>query len=256
MRIGVLLRLVPDLGDEFEIADDGKDLNREWLDLKLNEFDDHALEEAILLKERTGATVIAFALDGEGVERMLQTALARGVDVVAKIAGVDDRPLSSRESAPLFAAAVAEAGCDLVLTGVQSPEDIHGQLAPYLGAVLGWPHASAVNEIALVDGNAVTAQQEFGGGVAATFRIVMPAVIGVQTASQPIRYVSGSKLRQVASTKPTAVTVGASPGADPAQLVAIAMPEAAGAATMLEGSEAEVADRLLDLFVERGFVKA
>ena len=46
MNIVVPIKQVPDLVEELEIDDSGKDLNREWLKMKTNEFDDHALEEA------------------------------------------------------------------------------------------------------------------------------------------------------------------------------------------------------------------
>jgi electron transfer flavoprotein beta subunit len=85
MNILVVLRLVPDTGEEFELTADGKDIDREWIGFKLNEFDDHALEEAVLLKEAAAAKVMAVAFDGEGVDKLLQTALARGADSVAKL---------------------------------------------------------------------------------------------------------------------------------------------------------------------------
>ena len=56
MQIAVVLRLAPELSGELEIADDGKEIDREWVGMRLNEFDDHAVEEAILLKEAEGAT--------------------------------------------------------------------------------------------------------------------------------------------------------------------------------------------------------
>jgi electron transfer flavoprotein beta subunit len=121
MQVAVVLRLVPDLSGEFEIADDGKDIDREWVGMRLNEFDDHALEEAILLKEAEGATVVAVALDGEGVDRMLQSAIARGADRAVKISTSTEGILSSRAAAPIIAAAVQQLGIELVLTGVQTP---------------------------------------------------------------------------------------------------------------------------------------
>ena len=80
MQVAVVLRLAPELSGELEIADDGKEIDREWVGMRLNEFDDHALEEAILLKEADGANVIALALAGEGVDRMLQSVMAQGAD--------------------------------------------------------------------------------------------------------------------------------------------------------------------------------
>ncbi len=100
MQVAVVLRLVPELSGEFEIADDGKEIDREWVGMRLNEFDDHALEEAILLKEADGASVIALALAGEGVDRMLQSAIARGADRAIKIATSAEGALSSRAAAP------------------------------------------------------------------------------------------------------------------------------------------------------------
>ena len=59
MHTAVILRLVPDIAEELEIDSAGTDIDREWIGIKLNEFDEHALEEAILLKESVGAHVTA-----------------------------------------------------------------------------------------------------------------------------------------------------------------------------------------------------
>jgi electron transfer flavoprotein beta subunit len=73
MKILVLLRMSPDPDGALELKADGSGLDREWMDLKLNEFDDHALEEAVLLKEATAGSVIAVAV-GDGAQRTLQMA--------------------------------------------------------------------------------------------------------------------------------------------------------------------------------------
>lgn len=72
-----LLRMTPDPDAQLELNADANGLDREWLDPKLNDFDDHALEEAVLLKEATSGSVIAVAI-GEGSNRTLQMAIARG----------------------------------------------------------------------------------------------------------------------------------------------------------------------------------
>jgi electron transfer flavoprotein beta subunit len=254
MHIIVPLRLVPDTSGEIEIAADGKSIDREWIDIKLNEFDDHALEEAVLLKEATDASLTAVAIAGEGVDRMLQTALARGADKAVKIARDDEAPLSSRAAGPILSDAVRQLGGDLVLTGVQTPEDIHGQLAPFMAAALGWPSVSAVSS-ARIDGNAIVVQQEFSGGVSALLEVTLPAVIGVQTASYPIRYVSGTKLRQATGEKIAAVEVAFPAGDERAELTGLAAPKASGVATMIEGDAAAIAERIHALLVERALVK-
>ena len=57
MNIIVVAKLVPDLVEELEIDDNGTALDMTWLRLIINEFDDHAIEQAILLKERTSVNV-------------------------------------------------------------------------------------------------------------------------------------------------------------------------------------------------------
>lgn len=255
MHIAVVLRLVPDLTEEIEIAESGTDIDREWIGLKLNEFDDQALEEAIVLKERQGARVTALALEGDGIDRMLQGAIARGADQALKIAHSIEGPLASRAVAPLIAAAVFKLGADLVLTGVQTPDDLFGQLAPFLGAALGWPHVSAVSGI-LPDGGAIEVGQEHGGGFSATLRLELPAVLGVQAASQPPRYVSGTKLRQAMGEKIAALEADAVPAPILATLIRLGVPERSGGAAMLTGDADHVAEEIHRLLSERGLVKA
>ena len=57
MDIIVLLKRVPDLVEDLEVDDSGKALDEDCVSLKLNEFDDYALEEALLLKEAGGGSV-------------------------------------------------------------------------------------------------------------------------------------------------------------------------------------------------------
>lgn len=254
MHIAVVLRLVPDVAEELEIAESGCDIDREWVALKLNEFDDHALEEAILLKEHAGATVTALALAGEGVDRMLQAAVARGVDRIVKIKHEDLPPLLAAEPvAELLAGAVRALGADLVVTGVQTPEDLGGQLAATLGAVLAWPHLSAVAGVEQ-RGEELVVRQEHSGGYATRVLVSPPAVLGIQTASQPPRYVSGSKLRQAMGIKADEVEVQTS--AEPSATVqSLALPARTASAVMWEGEPEAVAEQFVMLLRQRGLLK-
>jgi electron transfer flavoprotein beta subunit len=254
MHIAVVLRLVPDLAEELEVAENGTEVDREWIGIKLNEFDDHALEEAILLKERSGATVTAVALDGEGVDRLLQSAIARGADRAVKLSHDFPALAPANALAALVAKAAQALKADLVLTGVQTPEDLTGQLAPWLGAVLGWPHISAVSGAEAANGQ-LRVRQEHSGGYSVRLQVALPAVLGVQTASQPPRYVSGSKLRQAMSAKLDSLAIEAEAPGPAATLKALAKPEQRGGAVMWEGDADEVADRFIALLRERGLLK-
>ncbi|MGO4001490.1 electron transfer flavoprotein subunit beta/FixA family protein [Pseudomonas fluorescens] len=254
MHVMAILRLIPDTDEDFELTEDGKGIDREWIGFKLNEFDDHALEEAILLKEAHGAKVTVVAFECEGVDRVLQTALARGADAVAKIDYEHADLINAVSAAKVLASVVTEHGCDLVLTGVQTAEDLFGQLAPALGAVLDWPQVSAVNSLRAENGLLIV-QQEYSGGIAATLSTSLPAVIGVQAASQPPRYVSGSKLREVLSAVIPTLSPEASAEAELVDIESVGFPVVANHAEMLKGNVAEVSEKLAALLLERGLVR-
>jgi electron transfer flavoprotein beta subunit len=66
MNIVVPVKLVPDLVEELSIDPSGTALDTAWLRMIVNEFDDHAIEQAIILKEKTGAHVTVISTDIEG----------------------------------------------------------------------------------------------------------------------------------------------------------------------------------------------
>ena len=198
MKIAVLLKKVPDLVEDLEVDASGKELDTDDIKFKLNEYDDHALEEAILLKE-SGAVdeVVAMAVDGEDVDKMLFTAIAKGADKAVKL--TDGNPADSHQLGKAFANALSVESYDLVFTGVQSVDDRDGQLGPILASYLHVPCVSVVSGVAL-SGETAVVHKEYSGGMMAEFEVDMPAVLGIQAAKQAPRYAPVSKIRQVQET--------------------------------------------------------
>lgn len=252
MNIAVAVRLMPKAGDELEVDPSGTDIDRELVDMVIAEFDDQALEEAVLIKEATGATVTAVALQAEGAEQALRVAYARGADRVVLVDAGEVDAYDSRTAALAFAEAFRALSPDLVLIGVQTPSDVFGQTAPALAVALGWPQASVVVGVTVADG-AARVTQEYAGGRLAVLGLQLPAVVGVQSASSPPRYVSMGRLRQ-AMTEATAETIAVSveAPASASRLVSLARPELQGGATMLEGDAEEVAAQIVAVLRERG----
>ncbi len=255
MHIAVVLKQVPDLVEELEIDSGGRDIDRSFVKMKLNEFDDHALEQAVLLKESSGAKVTAVALDADGIDQVLYSAKARGADGALKVDAGGDL-LDSRRAASALAEAIRGLGPDLVLTGVQAADDLFGQTAPYLAAALGWPHVSVVSGVEVAD-KKVRVHQEYAGGRMASLELDLPAVIGVQAAPQPPRYVPVSKLRQaMASGALESVSAAPAPALAGSAVTGLAKPETGQGAEMLNGSAEEVAERIAAILGERGLVRS
>jgi electron transfer flavoprotein beta subunit len=255
MRIAVPMKSVPDLVEEIELLDDGTDIDREYLKFVLNEWDDQALEEALLVKEESGAEVVAVGLaDDPDIDQALYTALAKGADAAVKLSSAAGPDTHARAAA--FAAYLAETPADLVITGVQAPDDLDGQLPPALAAHLGAPHVSVVVAVQPAGDGRVTVRQEFSGGRAAELAVSLPAVIGLQAARQAPRYAPISKIRQMMQaggiTETQVCPVAAEHGLAVRRMYT---PEATTHAEMLSGEARDVAEKITELLRGRGLVK-
>jgi electron transfer flavoprotein beta subunit len=242
--------MTPDPAGEFEILPGGACLDREWMDFRLNDFDDQALEEAILLKEASGAKVTAVAI-GEGANRVLQMAFARGADELLEIEAEGGDLTSSRWLAAIVVALARERQSNVILCGVQAAEDLFGQFVPYAGAMLNWPHISGTSRLVWSEG-ALQVAQERGGGVVARYRVTLPAVLGVQTATKAPRYVSGSKLREAAKIPIGRVNVAAPTPHPGVAVLGLSLPLQRSGAESLGSAVEPVADQIISILSERG----
>lgn len=251
MKIIVPVKFVPDLVEELTIDSSGNALDTAWLRLIINEFDDHAVEQAILLKERNGGQVVVSTIESEGADDFLFTAAAKGADQLIKMTG-DFTGINNHALARVYAGLLKELTPDLVLTGVQAHNDLDGSLGPLLAEYLGMPYVGYVSGLVPAAGSVVV-RKEYPGGLIAEVEVKLPAVLGIQAAEQPPRYIAYSKIRQVMGTakiedRPVAgldleggVTVGR-----------MFLPEATEKATMLDGDANAVADRIITIFKEAG----
>jgi electron transfer flavoprotein beta subunit len=256
MKIAVVMRQVPDLIEPLEIDASGSALDLGSASFIVNESDDHALEQAILLKEAGGATVDVVALDFGDVDNTLYTAAAKGADRIVKVP-LDGLPPPPRATAALLAEAIRPLAAELVLVGVQAHDELDGGLSPFLAAALGLPYVGVIRGVkAGPEPGTVTVCKEFPGAVMARMKVKLPAVLGILGADQPPRYVSVSRIR--AAMKTTQFEEQAVEASPPAPLVSVCRlyPPASGSrAEMLSGSEAEVAARIADILAEKGLLK-
>ncbi|MDD5371404.1 MAG: hypothetical protein PHQ40_20170, partial [Anaerolineaceae bacterium] len=194
MKIVVLVQFVPDLVEELVVDSSGDRLDPYSVRWMLNEFDDHAIEQAILMKEKFGWSVTVVAPDFEGADDVLFTAAAKGADHLIKLTADFESGISTHTLARLFLPVVQAQNPDLVLTGVQAHSSLDGSLGPLLAEQLGWPFAGYISEVT-PSGTKVIARKDYPGGLSANLDITLPAVLGVQAAEIPPRYVPISKVR-------------------------------------------------------------
>jgi electron transfer flavoprotein beta subunit len=257
----VFLRMVPDVVEELVIAADGRSLDAPSIRMKLNEPDEHALEQAVLLKERHGGKVMAVAPEAPELDEVLFTALAKGVDRAVKLQG-DFTGMHAPALARVFAGFLSSTDQRLtsdtvLLLGSQAIDDLEGDVASYLAAILGLPYLGVLTGFRLDEATKkkMTLIKEFAGGLRGEFEVPLPAVLGVQSAEKPPRYVPIAKVR--AAMKSARIEGLEIPPVEEVPGVLIEKmfpPEVAERAEMLEGSPQEVSARLLELLSQRGLI--
>ena len=258
MNLFVLLKMVPDTVEELTVAEDQKQLEKEFLRLKLSDADEHALEQALLLKEKSGGAVTVATLDAPEVDDVLFTALAKGADRAVKIGAPQDSTgvaTAARSFAELIKGGAASVAPDtLVLVGTQAYDDLEGELVPWLAHALQLPSLSVICAVSLAGGRA-TVLKEFSGGLRGEFEVALPAVLGIQSAEKPPRYVPIAKVRAIRKSAKIDSFAASAPSEAPAVAAdRMYKPEAAGRAKMLEGSSEELAERIVSLLTEHGVV--
>ncbi len=251
MNIVILAKLVPDLVDELSIDPGGAALDLTFARWIINELDDHAIEQGILLKERYGGMVTVLVPDLDGADDVLFTAAAKGADRLIKLRG-DFMTANNHALARVVAAVAKDFGADLVLTGVQAHNDLDGSVGPMLAESLGMPYVGYISGVSVGDGKSLV-RKEYPGGLIAEMEVNNPAVLGIQASEQPPRYVAVSKVRQ--AMKESHIDEQDASDLDMCggpRVGCMYQPEAASQAEMISGSPDEVADRLVGLFKDLG----
>jgi electron transfer flavoprotein beta subunit len=254
MKIVAAMMLVPDLVEELEIDEGGKALDMTWLRLIINEFDDHALEQAILFKEADDVELTVIAPDIEGADDVLYTAAAKGADKVVKLLGDFEDGVNSHTLARAFVSVIKNIQPDLVLTGVQAHNDLDGSVGPLIAELLDLPYIGYIAGVEQM-GDHIRVHKEYPGGLVAKMDVRLPAVLGIQAAEQPPRYVAVSKIRM--AMKSTEIQEEEITDLDTSGGLAISRmykPEATGRAVMIEGDEEEVSARIVEIIKELGIL--
>jgi len=257
MNIVAVVRLVPDLVEQLVVNPEEDNLDWDQTALTLNESDDHALEEALLLKEKHHGQLTVVAFDCGEIDQVLYMAVAKGADRIIKIAWPHPEPPNSVEMVGALGRLVPTLQADLVVMGCQSQTEFLGMAAAQLAASLGWPYVGVVRGVQnQAGGGRWKVFKEYPGAVLAEMEVQLPAVMGILTASQPPRYVPVSRIRAASQTARFETIDGmAKPEESAVNIRRVYLTPDTSHAEMLKGTEEEVARRLVDLLVERGVLK-
>lgn len=190
MELVVCIKRVPETAEaDIKIDASGRDIVRDGLAYTINEADNYALEEALLIKEREGGTVTVITMGPRESEDTLRMGLAKGSDAAIRL---DDPAFAESDgvaTARILAAAIKDLPHDLVLTGCMASDDWYSMVGPALAEFLGVPHATMVVKTELSEGK-TRVSRELEGGLQEMLDIELPAVLTIQTGINEPRYAS------------------------------------------------------------------
>jgi len=189
LRFLVTVKHSAKLGDEYAFTADGLDIADEYLEHDLNEWDDAALEQALLLIEANGdGEVVAVTVGDEAAEKSLRKALAKGASRAVRIWDERLRNADPITIARAIAGVAATEQADLILSGTQSSDHAHGATGTALARILGLPHSSVIAAVEWDGTETMTVTRELEGGTRHVLQMPTPAVLSIQTGTNTPRY--------------------------------------------------------------------
>lgn len=262
MKTFVCIKYVPDTSEaEVKLNPDGLTVDDSRFSFDINDADNYAVEESVLIKEAQGGEVTVLSIGPKKSEVMIRMAMAKGCDKATRIE--DDR---MADHDPLMVAKVLAGGIkgqefDLVLTGCMANDDWHMTTGVALAEELGVNHASMVNKVEVLDGK-VKVHRELEGGLLEVVELELPAVLTIQTGINEPRYAPIRGIRQAQKKELNVVSLDdigvdpASVNADASQVVLekLYIPEMESTAEFIEGEPEEKAEKLAAILHKGGLV--
>jgi electron transfer flavoprotein beta subunit len=248
MKIAVLVKQVPSSESALPISGTGTWVDEELVSFVMNPPDNFAIEEALLIKERTGdGEVVIVSMGPSRVQKVIREGLAKGADrgiLLEEDGQIETDPLSVSKS---FSSVLKDENFDLVLTGLQSDDTGMGQTGVLIGEMLGMSTGTLAMETDVQDG-AIRLKRELESGWFQWVKLPMPASISIQSGLNTPRYPS---LRGIMGAKKKEIKVVSSSDhqtdTKSQSIDKVFVPQASKQTEVIEGDADSVVARIVEI---------
>ena len=243
MKIAVCIKQVPTREWQPRLNDQKTWIREQDVSYEMNEPDAYALEEALRLREKHSGEVVVCSAGPARVQTVIREALARGAD---RAIHVQDDSLGAADAfviADALAGAMKDETFDLVLTGLQSDDQGHGQTGVILAERLGIPSSTIIMDVQ-IENNALRVKRELEGGWFQWIAMPLPALLTIHSGINQLRYAT---LKGIMAAKKKEIRKASLPdGLQPSQqIVSLAFPTRSKQTQMIAGSPADAAKELV-----------
>ena len=249
MRIVVCVKAVPGHIIKPRVPESQDRVEYEAGSLIMNEYDEYALEEALALKKEFGGEVSVITSGPVSCQQVLYIGLAKGADTAIR---VDADFADSERTARVLTEAIRQIGYDLILTGVESSDNMAAQVGIFVAERLGMPFAYAVTKVeAGQSPETIIVTKECGGGVHQVLEFSLPTLLCVQSGTTSPSYTAVRRLLQARSKPIQLLTINNLGLKDeflkfsPLRIVDVFSPQKTSNAEIIEGKPQEVAPLVL-----------
>ena len=253
MKILVCLKQVPDMESRFRVNGTNDWYDEADLAFRINEYDEYAVEQAVMLKEQLGAIpeITVLSIGPGRVNEALRKALAMGCD-----SGVHIQDDTSHQKDPWQIAAVIvgyarDKGFDLIFTGMQSQDRGSAQVGVMVAELMRYACATTLVGFGY-DNGVITARRELEGGARAVVKLRLPAVVTCQLGLNVPRYPTLPNIMKAKRKEILPVLVTDLPAECGLAVTSrVYPPKKRGGGIVLEGEVGDQAEQLMEILRTR-----
>lgn len=163
MDIYVLLKKTFDPEDRIEISDG--EIDGDVADFIINPYDEYAIEEAIIQRDKHGGKVTVVTIGDDHSEKQLRTALAMGADRAVLINTEEDLEEGDQyTTTKILEAFFRNKEIDLIFAGNVAIDEASGQVGPRLATILDIPYITTIVGLK-IEGSMVKIEKDVEGDI-------------------------------------------------------------------------------------------
>ncbi len=259
MKICVCVKQVPDSWAEKKLQASDSTLDRAAADRVINELDEYAIEEALLLQEAHGGEVTILSMGPSESVDSIRKAISMGAQSGIQITDDALHGSDALATSLVLAEAIKARDFDLIIFGSESTDARMSVVPAMVAARLGLPQLTFAKKVD-IDGSQITIQRQTETGYD-EMKATLPAVVSVVEKINEPRYPSFKNIMaakkapleelSLADVGVSADSVGLSSAWSQVADFAARPPKAAGTIVTDEGNGAEA---LAEFLVAQKFI--
>jgi len=188
MNIVVLVKQVPDSGSERKMDPADNTVARAAADNVVNEIDEYAIEEALVVKEAHGGEVTVLTVGPDSATDAIRKALSMGADKAVHVSDEAIKGSDAVQISAVLAAALGQLEYDVVICGAEATDSQMSVMPALLSERLGLPQLSGARKLT-IDGGVARIERQTDGGYWAV-EAPLPAIVSTWDTINEPRYPS------------------------------------------------------------------